>query len=89
MTGIWALLPSAGTTSLPASPTCKVRELVEKAPAPIQWLVFDAEAIGDLDLSAAQTIHSLLEDLNRKGVRAVFGRDEPKSAKATSGSRTV
>ena len=52
----------------------EVRELVEKAPAPIQWLVFDAEAIGDVDLSAAQTIRSLLEDLNRKGVRAVFGR---------------
>ena len=28
-------------------------------------LVFDAEAIGDVDLSAAQTIRSLLEDLNR------------------------
>jgi SulP family sulfate permease len=52
----------------------EVRELVEKAPAPSQWLVFDAEAIGDVDLSAAQTIRSLLEDLNRKGVRAVFGR---------------
>ena len=52
----------------------EVRELVEKAAAPIQWLVFDAEAIGDVDLSAAQTIRSLLEDLNRKGVRVVFGR---------------
>ena len=52
----------------------EVRELVEKAPAPIQWLVFDAEAIGDVDLSAAQTIRSLLEDLDRKGVRVVFGR---------------
>jgi sulfate permease, SulP family len=52
----------------------EVRELIEKAPARIQWLVFDAEAIGDVDLSAAQTIRSLLEDLNRKGVRVVFGR---------------
>ena len=52
----------------------EVRELVDRAPAPIQWLVFDAEAIGDVDLSAAQTIRSLLEDLNRKGVRVVFGR---------------
>lgn len=52
----------------------EVRDLVEKAPAPIQWLVFDAEAIGDVDLSAAQTIRSLLEDLNREGVRVVFGR---------------
>ena len=52
----------------------EVRELVEKAPAPVRWLVFDAEAIGDVDLSAAQTVRKLLEDLNRKGVRVVFGR---------------
>ena len=52
----------------------EVRELVEKAPAPVRWLVFDAEAIGDVDLSAAQTVRKLLEDLNRKGVSVVFGR---------------
>ena len=34
----------------------------------------DAEAIGDIDLSAAQTLRGLLEDLYRKGVRVVFGR---------------
>ena len=26
----------------------EVRELIDKAPAPVQWLVFDAEAIGDV-----------------------------------------
>ena len=52
----------------------EVRELVEKAPTPVQWLIVDAEAIGDIDLSAAQTLRGLLEDLYRKGVRVVFGR---------------
>ncbi len=52
----------------------EVRELIDKAPSSVQWLVFDAEAIGDVDLSAAQTVRNLLEDLNRKGVRVVFGR---------------
>ncbi len=52
----------------------QVRELVEKAPQPVRWFVVDAEAIGDLDLSAAQTIRTLLEDLSRKGVHVVFGR---------------
>ncbi|MBV8106548.1 MAG: SulP family inorganic anion transporter [Hyphomicrobiales bacterium] len=52
----------------------QVRELVEKAPAPAQWLLVDAEAIGDLDLSAAQTVRTLLEDLSHRGVQVVFGR---------------
>ena len=52
----------------------QVRELIEKAPTPVKWLIVDAEAIGDIDLSAAQTLRGLLEDLSRKGVRVVFGR---------------
>ena len=55
----------------------QVRELIEKAPTPVKWLLLDAEAIGNVDLSAAQTIRTLLEDLNRKGVRIVFGRVNP------------
>jgi SulP family sulfate permease len=55
----------------------EVRELVEKVPAPVKWLLLDAEAIGDMDLSAAITVRGLLEDLSRKGVRVVFGRVNP------------
>ncbi len=55
----------------------QVRELVEKAPAPVKWFLVDAEAIGDVDLSAAQTIRALLEELSRKGVRVFFGRVNP------------
>jgi SulP family sulfate permease len=55
----------------------EVHALVEKAPAPVKWLLLDAEAIGDMDLSAAQTVRSLLEYLDRKGVRVVFGRVNP------------
>ena len=55
----------------------QVRELVEKAPSPAKWLLLDAEAIGDVDLSAAQTVRSLLEDLKRRGVRVVIGRANP------------
>ncbi len=52
----------------------EVRELVEKAPSPVKWLLLDAEAIGSIDLSAAQTVRSLLEELDHKGVRVVLGR---------------
>ena len=52
----------------------EVRDLVEKAPSPVKWLLLDAEAIGSIDLSAAQTVRSLLEELDHKGVRVVLGR---------------
>ncbi len=55
----------------------QVRELVEKAPQPVKWFVIDAEAIGDLDLSAAQTVLTLLEELSGKGVQVIFGRVNP------------
>src|SRR5574337_181752 len=55
----------------------QVRQLVENAPAPVRWFVFDAEAIGYLDLSAALIVRSLLEELSRKGVEVVFGRVSP------------
>jgi len=55
----------------------QVRELVAKAPAPVRWLVFDAEAIVDLDLSAAQTLRTLLEELSSRQVHVFFGRVSP------------
>ena len=55
----------------------QVRALVEKAPQPVKWFVIDAEAIGDVDLSAAQTVRTLLDELSRKGVQIVFGRVNP------------
>jgi sulfate permease, SulP family len=55
----------------------EVHALVDKAPARVKWLLLDAEAIGDIDLSAAQTVRRLLQDLDRKGVRIVFGRANP------------
>ena len=55
----------------------QVRDLVEKAPQPVKWFVIDAQAIGDIDLSAAQTVRALLEELSRKGVRVVLARVNP------------
>ena len=55
----------------------EVRALVEKAPQPVKWFVIDAEAIADVDLSAAQTVRGLLEELSGKGVGVLFGRVNP------------
>ncbi len=49
-----------------------VRVLVERAPAPVRWLVVDAGAITSVDYSAARTFRALQEDLVRAGVTLVL-----------------
>jgi sulfate permease, SulP family len=55
----------------------QILELIAKAPTPVKWLVIDAEAIVAIDLSAAQTLRLLVEDLSHKGVRVLIGRVSP------------
>jgi sulfate permease, SulP family len=57
--------------------TDDVRALVAQAPTPVRWFVVDAEAITDLDYSAARSIHELLEDLARQKVGMMFARVSP------------
>jgi MFS superfamily sulfate permease-like transporter len=52
----------------------EVRTLVARAPAPLRYFVVDASAITDLDYSAARSLRTLIEDLQSKGVRIIFGR---------------
>jgi high affinity sulfate transporter 1 len=49
-----------------------VRALVERAPAPLRWLVVDAGAITSVDYSAARTLQDLHHDLTRDGVPLVL-----------------
>jgi SulP family sulfate permease len=57
--------------------TDDVRVLVAQAPTPVRWFVVDAEAITDLDYSAARSIHELLDDLARQKVGMMFARVSP------------
>ena len=52
----------------------EVRQLVDKAPAPVKWLVIGAEAITDIDISAAETVRGLVEDLSRRDVHLFLAR---------------
>jgi hypothetical protein len=45
-----------------------VRTLVEYAPPPVRWFIVDADAITDIDYSAARSIRELLDDLARQKV---------------------
>jgi MFS superfamily sulfate permease-like transporter len=55
----------------------EVRELVSRAQEPLRWLIVDADAITDIDYSAARSIRDLLDDLSRQGVEVIFGRVSP------------
>jgi SulP family sulfate permease len=55
----------------------EVRSLVLGAPAPIRWLVVEADAITDIDYSAARTLQTLLKDLKAQGVEVIFARVGP------------
>jgi MFS superfamily sulfate permease-like transporter len=52
----------------------EVRALAAAAPAPLRYFVVDASAITDLDYSAACSLRALIEELQRGGVRIIFGR---------------
>ena len=57
--------------------TDDVRALIAHAPTPVRWFVVDAEAITDLDYSAARSIHELLDDLAQRKVGVIFARVSP------------
>lgn len=52
----------------------EVRLLIERAPTPVRWFVVEADAITDVDFSAASSIRDLLEELTGKGVNVAFAR---------------
>ena len=52
----------------------EVSTLVAHAPTPLRYFVVDASAITDVDYSAARSVRALIEDLQREGVRVIFGR---------------
>ena len=42
--------------------------------AQLRWVIVDAEAITNMDFSAAQVVRELAADLNERGVTLVFAR---------------
>ena len=52
----------------------EVRALVAQAPTPVRWFIVDAEAITDIDYSAAKSVRELMADLAGKGVVVLFAR---------------
>ncbi|MDA3875559.1 MAG: SulP family inorganic anion transporter [Halothiobacillus sp.] len=57
--------------------TDEVRTLIEKAPHPVHWLIFDASAITDIDYSAARSVLELFAELQQQSVNMLFARITP------------
>jgi len=51
--------------------------LINAAPAPVRWLVIEADAITHLDYTAARVVLQLIEDLKRRDIRIAFARVSP------------
>ena len=52
----------------------EARALVDGAPDPVRWLVIEADAIGDVDYTAARVVVTLIGDLRRQKVGIAFSR---------------
>lgn len=54
--------------------TDEARSLLEGAPHPVRWLVIEAEAITNLDYTAARVLLTLIQELRRQKVGMAFAR---------------
>jgi SulP family sulfate permease len=52
----------------------RIREAVAGAPAPVHWLVFDAEALNHVDATGVRTLIDLIESLREESITFVFAR---------------
>ncbi len=52
----------------------QVQELIDAAEPPIEWLLIDAEAIVDIDVTAAEALSTLQRELERKGIVMAIAR---------------
>jgi MFS superfamily sulfate permease-like transporter len=55
----------------------EVRALVRQAPAPVRWFIVDCSANTDIDYSAAQVMHDLLNGSTLREISVLFARVNP------------
>jgi sulfate permease, SulP family len=52
----------------------RVREAIRAAPPPVNWIVFDAEAVTHVDSTGLAALNQLAKDLQREGIALVVAR---------------
>ncbi|HEX3716810.1 MAG TPA: sulfate permease [Verrucomicrobiae bacterium] len=50
----------------------RVHKLVASSGGPVRWLLIDAQAITDIDVTAVEMLHALDEELKQKGIQVKF-----------------
>jgi sulfate permease, SulP family len=50
----------------------RVRGLIAASPTPVRWFVIDAQAITDIDVTAADALQGLKEELEKQGIALKF-----------------
>ena len=50
----------------------RVRELIASSPSPVRWFVIDAQAITDIDVTAAEALRALEQELHKQGIAMKF-----------------
>jgi len=46
----------------------RVRQLIAESASPVRWFLLDAQAITDIDVTAAEALNTLNEDLRQRGI---------------------
>jgi SulP family sulfate permease len=55
----------------------RVRRMIAASPTPVRWLLLDAQAITDIDVTAVEMLHSLNEELRRQGILLKIAHANP------------
>jgi SulP family sulfate permease len=52
----------------------RIREAINEAPAPVRWLIFDAEALSHLDATGVHALKDLTGSLHDEGITFLVAR---------------
>ncbi len=52
----------------------RIRELIAASPEPVRWVVLDAQAVSDVDVTASEALIELKEELEARGVALKIAR---------------
>ena len=55
----------------------RVRQLIAGSPSPVVWFLLDAQAVTDIDVTAAEAIHALHQELQARGIALKIAHANP------------
>jgi len=55
----------------------RVRQLIAAAPTKVRWLLVDAQAITDIDVTAVEALHGLHQELEKQGIALKIAHANP------------